>query len=52
MAELPATSGDSGGIVEIEVSLASLAPGDYGVEITANGEDGEAAEIVAFRVTN
>ncbi len=53
MAQLPATPRDMGaGFCEIEVSLASLAPGDYGVEMIASGESGDASEIVAFRVTN
>jgi hypothetical protein len=35
----------------IEVALAPLAPGEYVLEISATGGDGEAQELVGFRVT-
>ena len=53
MAQLPASPGEpADGRFEVEVGLASVAAGDYGVELTASGETGTATEIVAFRVTN
>jgi VWFA-related protein len=53
MAELPVTPPEtSGGSFGIEVPLAGLPAGAYGVRITAIVEGAEAAEIVAFRVTN
>ncbi len=53
MSELPvATAGSSGGLSQVEVSLANLSPGDYGISLTATGEGGNATELVAFRVTN
>ncbi len=38
-------------VFHIEVALASLVPGLYGVQILGNPGD-EVSEIVAFRVTN
>jgi VWFA-related protein len=35
-----------------DVPLAGLAPGEYVLEIKANGEGGEAKELVGFRVTS
>jgi len=53
MAQLLASPGEpADGRFEVEVGLASVAAGDYGVELTASGETGTATEIVAFRVTN
>jgi len=40
------------GLAQFEVPLASLAPGQYSVEIAARGEAGTAKETVTFRVTN
>lgn len=37
--------------LQIEVSLASLSAGEYGISLIATGEGGEAGEFVAFRVT-
>ncbi len=35
---------------QISVPLATLSPGDYLVEVVAKGDDGEAKELIAFRV--
>ena len=45
----PATA--SGGWAQLDLPLASLAAGEYVVEITAGGEGGEAKELLGFRVT-
>jgi VWFA-related protein len=37
---------------EVDVPLSSLAPGDYGIELTAKGPDGEAKETLLFRVSS
>jgi hypothetical protein len=50
MSELPATTNDTRTEWQIELSLASLASGEYGVQISMPGTD-DAREIVAFRVT-
>jgi hypothetical protein len=52
MADLPVALGSSPSASTIDLGLASLAAGDYGVEITATTEAGEAKEVIAFRVTN
>jgi VWFA-related protein len=36
----------------VDVPLAGLAPGEYVLEIKANGEGGDAKELVGFRVTS
>lgn len=36
----------------IDLPLASIAPGEYVLEIKATGEGGEAKELVGFRVTS
>jgi VWFA-related protein len=50
MSDLPATPAANPGEQQIEVPLASLAPGEYLVEIKATGEGGEVKELVGFRV--
>ncbi|HET9831950.1 MAG TPA: VWA domain-containing protein [Vicinamibacterales bacterium] len=53
MSEVPATapaSPDADSM--IDVPLSGLAPGEYLLEIKANGEGGEAKELVGFRVTS
>jgi VWFA-related protein len=51
MTELPVTPGASEAARQVEVPLASLAPGDYVLELTATGQGGDAKQLVAFRVT-
>ncbi len=51
MSELRLAPAPTGGLQQIDVPLAALAPGEYVVEIKATGEGGEAKELVGFRVT-
>jgi hypothetical protein len=37
---------------DVELSLASMPPGEYAVEITATGEGSPVKELVGFRVTS
>ena len=41
---------EAGGTHQVTLSLGSLAPGEYAVEITAKGESGQARELVPLRV--
>ena len=44
-----------GGLVQFDLQLASLAPDEYRVELTASNVSGgpdEAKEVLIFRVTN
>jgi hypothetical protein len=41
-----------GGLAQIDLSLAGLAPGVYSVEVAAKSAAGNAKETVSFRVTN
>jgi VWFA-related protein len=50
MVDVPAGPGQNGDVL-IELSLGSLAPGEYVLEITASGGTAEAQELVGFRVT-
>jgi hypothetical protein len=53
MSEVPVTAPTSPtGDAIVDVPLAGLAPGEYLLEIKANGEGGEAKELVGFRVTS
>jgi hypothetical protein len=49
MSELPIQT-PSPGKGELELGLASLAAGDYLIELTAKTESGSARELIAFRV--
>jgi VWFA-related protein len=40
-----------GTLASVELPLASMAPGEYVLEIVASGEGGSATELIAFRVT-
>jgi hypothetical protein len=51
MTELHAESAPAAGEQQIDLPLAALAPGEYVVEIKAGDQDGDAKELVAFRVT-
>ena len=46
------TAAGADGRSQIEVPLATLAPGEYLIEIKATAEGGEATELVGFRVTS
>jgi len=50
VADIDVTRRDDGAALA-EVALASLAPGEYGVELAATGDAGEARQLVAFRIT-
>jgi hypothetical protein len=53
MQELPVTApSDPTGEPIIDLPVAGIAPGEYVLEIKATGEDGEAKELVGFRVTS
>ena len=52
MSELPVAPADGApAATQIEMQLSSLAPGEYVIEISAEGEGGSAKELVGFRVT-
>ena len=51
MMEMPATGSGTSGIQQIELSLASLPPGEYVLEVKAAGTDADVKQLVAFRVT-
>jgi VWFA-related protein len=51
MAALPAPTRAADGTFEADVSLGSLAPGDYIIEIASAAETGTAKRLVAIRVT-
>jgi len=48
---LPLTASPTAGEQQIDLPLSGLAPGEYVVEIKAGDQDGDAKELVAFRVT-
>ena len=50
MADVPVTATTVGGTHQIDLSLASIATGEYLVEITVKGATGEAKELVPLRV--
>ena len=50
MADVPVAATAVGGTHQIDLSLASIATGEYLVEITVKGANGEAKELVPLRV--
>jgi VWFA-related protein len=48
MADLPVQA--QGAAADVELPLASLAPGDYLIEVNAKAESGTAQELIAFKV--
>jgi len=50
MNELPVTPAATPGEQQIELPVSGLAPGEYIVEIKASGENGDAKELLGFRV--
>jgi VWFA-related protein len=50
MSDVPVTAAQAGGTHQINLSLASIPPGEYLVEITVKSGSGEATELVPFRV--
>ena len=51
MNELKAEPGPKAGEQQIDLPLAALPPGEYVLEIKAGDKDGDATELVGFRVT-
>ena len=51
MNELKAEPAPKNGEQQIDLPLAALPPGEYVLEIKAGEQDGEATELVGFRVT-
>jgi VWFA-related protein len=51
IADLPIGRATTGDASEIDLALASLAPGDYLVEISATADGGNAKELIGFRIT-
>ena len=51
--DVPVTAATAGGTHQIDVSLATIPPGEYVIEITVKGATGDTAkELVAFRVVS
>ncbi len=50
--DVPVTAAAAGGTHQIDLSLATIPPGEYVIEITIKGQTGEAKELVAFRVVS
>jgi coenzyme F420-reducing hydrogenase alpha subunit len=50
MADVPVAPTTVGGTHQIDLSLASIATGEYLVEITVKGATGEAKELVPLRI--
>jgi hypothetical protein len=51
MSELQASPSAKAGEQQIEMPLAALPPGEYVLEIKAGAQDGDAKELLGFRVT-
>ena len=51
VAELPVTTSPKGDVQQCDVPLATLAPGEYVLEIKAGDQDGDPKELIGFRVT-
>jgi hypothetical protein len=50
MSDVPIAPGTGGATHQIDLGLASFPTGEYLVEITAKNGDGEAKELVPFRL--
>jgi len=51
--DVPVTAATAGGTHQIDMSLATIPPGEYVIEITVKGATGETAkELIAFRVVS
>jgi VWFA-related protein len=51
MNELPVAPSAKPGVQQIELSVAALPPGEYVLEIKTGDQDGDAKELVGFRIT-
>ena len=49
--ELPTTPSPTPNVLQIEMPLATLAPGEYVLEIKAGDQDSDPKELLGFRVT-
>ena len=52
MEELKVPLPPATGLVNVQVPLANLAPGEYILELKAKGQEGEAKQLIGFRVTS
>jgi VWFA-related protein len=50
MADVPVAGAPASGTHQIDLSLASIAAGEYVIEITAKGANGEAKELIPLRI--
>jgi VWFA-related protein len=51
ISEVPVTPSPKADVQQIELPLATLAPGEYVLEIKTGDQDGDAKELLGFRVT-
>ena len=51
MKELDALPADAAGVAQFDLPLASLAPGDYFLQLSVQGPSGPIAQRVSFKVT-
>ena len=52
MIDVPVSTQAAGATHQIDLPLASMAPGEYLIEIKASSEAGEAKQLVAFRLVS
>jgi VWFA-related protein len=52
MSELQATPAPKAGEQQIDLAIAALPPGEYVLEVKAGDQDGDAKELVGFRITS
>jgi VWFA-related protein len=52
MQDLPVTLAQDTGQVQLDLPLASIAPGEYLIDLRAKGAAGEAKQLIAFKVTS
>ena len=52
MSELPVTKLDDAGRYQVDLPLAGLSTSEYLIEIVANAPEGQAKELIAFKLTS
>jgi hypothetical protein len=52
MQDLPVTLDQQNGLAELDLPLSSIAPGEYVLDLRAKGQNGEAKQLVAFKVVS
>jgi len=52
MQELPVTLDQQSGQAELDLPLSGIAPGEYVLDLRAKGQNGEAKQLVAFKVVS